>query len=171
MKILLVVDMQNDFIDGALGSNEAQSIVNNVINKIENYEKNKEMIIFTKDTHNENYLQTMEGKHLPVKHCIIGTIGHEIPEKILRGHNIIFEKNTFGSTQLIDYLKTQVFDEIEIIGLCTDICVISNALLIKAYFPNKRIFVDASCCAGVTPKSHQEALNTMAMCHIDIEGK
>ena len=127
------------------------------------------MIIYTKDTHFDNYLDTMEGSKLPVKHCIKGTNGHDIKDEILRGHNLIIEKLTFGSKDLIEYLKTIEFDEVELIGLCTDICVISNALLVKAYFHELKVSVDSSCCAGVTPLSHNEALNTMRMCQIEVK--
>ena len=168
MKVLVVVDMQNDFIDGSLGSKEAVQIVPNVINKIKEYEDNNDLIIYTKDTHFENYLDTLEGKNLPVEHCIKGTKGHDIPDSILRGHDVIFEKLTFGSIELIEYLKGIEFDEIELIGLCTDICVISNALLVKAHFYNKIVKVDSSCTAGVSVKSHNEALNTMKMCQIQV---
>lgn len=169
MKILVVVDMQKDFIDGSLGTKEAVSIVPNVINKIIESEKNNDLIIYTKDTHYDNYLETQEGINLPVPHCIKGTSGHDIPKEILRDNNIIFEKITFGSKELIDFLKTKTFDEVELLGLCTDICVISNALLIKAYFPDIKIKIDSKCCAGVTVKSHEEALNTMKMCQIIVE--
>ena len=118
---------------------------------------------------NKNYLDTMEGKKLPVKHCIKGTKGHDIKEEILRGHDLIIEKLTFGSKELIEYLKTREFDEVELVGLCTDICVVSNALLVKAYYPEMKVSVDSSCCAGVTPLSHNEALNTMRMCQIDVK--
>lgn len=168
MKILVVVDMQNDFIDGSLGTKEAVSIVPNVIEKIKKYENNHDLIIFTKDTHFDNYLETMEGKKLPVAHCIKGTKGHDIPSDILREHDLVIEKLTFGSKDLIKYLEKVEFEEIELIGLCTDICVISNALLIKAYFPEKKVSVDSSCSAGVTPTSHNEAINTMRMCQIEI---
>lgn len=168
MKVLIVVDMQKDFIDGSLGTNEAVAIVPAVIEKIKEYEKKGDLIIYTKDTHYENYLNTMEGANLPVKHCIKGTPGHDIPSDILRSNTLIFEKETFGSKQLADYMGGVDFDEIELIGLCTDICVISNALLLKAYFPEKSISVDSSCCAGVTPTSHSEALSTMKMCQIKV---
>ena len=169
MKVLIVVDMQKDFIDGSLGTKEAVAIVPNVIKKIEEYEKNNDLIIYTKDTHFDNYLETMEGEKLPVKHCIKGTEGHDIPSEILRGHDLIIEKLTFGSKDLVKYLESRDFDEVELIGLCTDICVISNALLVKAYFHEKKVSVDSSCCAGVTPTSHNEALNTMRMCQIEVK--
>lgn len=168
MKVLVVVDMQKDFIDGNLGTKEAVAIVPNVIEKIKEYESKNDLIIYTKDTHFDNYMETSEGKKLPVPHCIKGTPGHDIPGEILRGHDNIIEKLTFGSKDLIEYLSNISFDEIELIGLCTDICVISNALLIKAFYHEKKVVVDSSCCAGVTPQSHTEALNTMKMCQIDI---
>ena len=168
MKVLVVVDMQNDFIDGTLGTKEAVAIVPQVIEKIKKYEEDGGLIIYTKDTHYDNYLETTEGENLPVKHCIKGTVGHDIPADILRSHDLVFEKETFGSVELAEYLRSVDFEELTLIGLCTDICVISNALLIKAYFPEKLISVDSACCAGVTPKSHDEALGTMRMCQIKV---
>ena len=168
MKILIVVDMQKDFIDGALGTAEAVAIVPSVIEKIKEYENSDSLVIYTKDTHFENYMDTREGRHLPVPHCIKGTAGHEIPDEILRGHDLIIEKPTFGSTELVSYLENIEFDEVELIGLCTDICVVSNALLIKARFPEREVSVDSSCCAGVTPATHEAALTTMKMCQINI---
>ena len=168
MKILIVVDMQKDFIDGALGTAEAVAIVPSVIEKIKEYENSDNLVIYTKDTHFENYMDTREGRHLPVPHCIKGTAGHEIPDEILRGHDLIIEKPTFGSTELVRYLESIEFDEIELIGLCTDICVVSNALLIKARFPEREVSVDSSCCAGVTPATHEAALTTMKMCQINV---
>ncbi|MBR4344845.1 MAG: cysteine hydrolase [Lachnospiraceae bacterium] len=166
-KALIVVDMQKDFIDGSLGTKEAVAIVPNVIKKIGEYRENGWEIFYTKDTHEENYMNTNEGKHLPVIHCIKGTDGWEIPEEIQVSEGMVIEKNTFG------YFNWGVFDldtvdEIELIGLCTDICVVSNALILKAMFPETRITVDASCCAGVTPESHKAALETMKMCQIEI---
>ena len=168
MKILVVVDMQNDFIDGALGTPEAVAIVPSVIEKIKKYESEGGLVIYTKDTHFENYLDTAEGASLPVRHCIKGTAGHDIPAEILRSHELIFEKLTFGSVELADYLHSLDFDEIELVGLCTDICVISNALLIKAHFPERTVSVDSACCAGVTPETHNAALTTMRMCQIKV---
>lgn len=169
-KVLLVIDMQKDFIDGSLGSKEATEIVNNVIEKIKTYENEDSLIYYTMDTHNPNYLETPEGKKLPVEHCIKGTDGWKIPENILRGHTNIFEKYTFGSKDLFDELKKHESDieSIELIGLCTDICVVSNVMLAKAYFPDMKIMVDEKCCAGVTVESHQKAIDTMKMCQIDI---
>ena len=168
MKILIVVDMQKDFIDGALGTAEAVAIVPSVIEKIKEYENSDSQVLYTKDTHFENYMDTREGRHLPVPHCIKGTAGHEIPDEILRGHDLIIEKPTFGSTELVSYLENIEFDEVELIGLCTDICVVSNALLIKARFPEREVSVDSSCCAGVTPATHEAALTTMKMCQINV---
>ncbi len=170
-KILVVVDMQNDFIDGSLGTKEARQIVAAVIHKIKQYKAGN--IYATRDTHTADYLSTQEGKNLPVKHCIKGTDGWEIrPEiaELLKGA-VIVDKPTFGSLELAELLfeenkKEEL--EIELVGLCTDICVVSNALLLKAKMPEIKISVDASCCAGVSPKSHEAALETMKMCQIQI---
>lgn len=171
MKVLVVVDMQNDFIDGALGTPEAIKIVPNVIQKIRDFDG---MVIATRDTHEENYLDTQEGKKLPVKHCIRGTEGWEIRPEIqeLLSENPI-DKPTFGSEELGQKLKAcqeseDPIESITLVGLCTDICVISNALLLKAYMPEVPVIVDASCCAGVTPESHVQALNAMRMCQVEI---
>lgn len=168
-KILIVVDMQRDFIDGTLGTPEAVAIVPKVIEKIEKYEKEGGTVIYTKDTHFDNYSETREGRKLPVPHCIKGTPGHDIPPEIQRGHSLVFEKLTFGSVELVDYLGSIDFDEIELIGLCTDICVVSNALMIKAHFPECEVAVDSACCAGVTPETHAAALTTMKMCQITVK--
>lgn len=181
MKVLVVVDMQNDFIDGSLGTKEARSIVLNVIKKIE--ASKNELVLFTKDTHTEGYLNTQEGSKLPVKHCIEGTDGWEINKDVFKAwlnnsqtikntgltDNTI-KKNTFGSVTLAEFLKEKAgkIEAVEFIGLCTDICVISNAMIIKAFMPEVKIIVDAACCAGVTLKSHENALNAMRMCQIDI---
>lgn len=161
--------MQRDFIEGALGTPEAVAIVPAVIEKIKEYENSGDLIIYTKDTHREDYMNTREGRHLPVPHCIKGTAGHDIPDEILRGHDLIFEKPTFGSLELSDYLENIDFDEVELIGICTDICVVSNAMLIKARFPEREVSVDPSCCAGVTPETHEAAITTMKMCQINIK--
>ena len=169
-KILIVVDMQNDFIDGALGTAEAVSIVEPVINKIKSFEGE---VLFTRDTHFEGYLQTQEGANLPVEHCIRGTHGWQIRDEIdaLRKTEAI-DKVTFGSNTLFELLEDENakerIDEITLIGLCTDICVISNAIGIKAFLPEVKITVDSKCCAGVTPESHQNALEAMKMCQIQI---
>ena len=163
-KTLIVVDMQKDFVDGALGSKEAVAIVENVKAKIGEYRKNGDEVIFTRDTHQADYMSTNEGKYLPVEHCIEGTEGWEIiPELDVQGAKVI-NKPTFGYLNWKDY----DFEEVELIGLCTDICVVSNALIIKAQFPEIKVSVDASCCAGVTPESHEAALTTMKMCQVEV---
>lgn len=163
-KTLIVVDMQNDFIDMALGTKEAVAIVPAVKAKIAEYVKNGDEIIYTRDTHNENYLDTPEGKKLPIPHCIKGTKGWEIADGLYVDGCRIIDKPNFGWPGWED----EDFEKIELIGLCTDICVVSNALILKADFPEAEISVDASCCAGVTPESHKAALQTMKMCQIDI---
>lgn len=171
-KILIVIDMQNDFIDAALGTKEAEAIVDAVKKKIWTYPAKD--IIATMDTHGENYMETQEGKYLPVPHCIKGSEGWKIRPDIavlLKGAKI-YEKPTFGSTALAADMKalSEKEDiELELIGLCTDICVVSNALLLKAAMPEVKISVDPSCCAGVTPEKHMAALETMRSCQIQIE--
>ena len=174
--ILIVVDMQNDFIDGSLGTKEAQEIVTPVAGKIRNFEGD---IYGTLDTHEEDYLSTQEGKNLLVKHCICGEDGWALKQRKscrqsqrrkAEVHNFC-RKGTFGSMELAQILKETYEDqevEIELIGLCTDICVISNAMLIKAALPEVKVSVDSSCCAGVTPESHRNALEAMKMCQIEI---
>lgn len=167
MKILIVVDMQNDFIDGALGTKEAEKIVANVKEKIDTYRSNYDKVIFTRDTHFEDYLETQEGKNLPVKHCIKDTFGWQISSKLDVADSVIIDKPTFGSTKLMEYLLSkQNISEIQLVGLCTDICVISNAFLLKAALPEVLISVDSRCCAGVTPESHNRALESMKTCQI-----
>lgn len=156
--------MQKDFIDGALGTSEAQAIVAHIKQKIEEYKERGDEIIFTRDTHQKNYLETNEGKHLPVVHCIEGTDGWKIPEQLQVPDAIYIDKPSFGYMNWGEYH----LEDVEIVGLCTDICVVSNALIIKATYPEIRVVVDASCCAGVTPESHQAALTTMKMCQIDV---
>jgi nicotinamidase-related amidase len=170
-KILVVVDMQNDFIDGALGTAEAVAIVENVKARIREYDPAD--VFVTMDTHAPNYLETQEGRNLPVEHCIKGTKGWQIRSDIasLLPDWHIYEKPTFGSVALAkDIAEIAAAEEIEIevLGLCTDICVVSNALMLKAYMPEVQISVDPSCCAGVTPESHEAALKTMQMCQIRI---
>ena len=167
MKVLIVVDMQKDFIDGTLGTKEAKAIVENVKNKIAEYNKNNYKVIFTRDTHQENYLETSEGRKLPVEHCIEGSEGWQIPADIDDKECIHIDKPNFGWTgwNNVDMYDA---DEIELIGLCTDICVVSNALILKAIYPEIKITVDAGCCAGVTPETHEAALTTMKMCQIDV---
>lgn len=167
MKILIVVDMQNDFIDGALGTKEAEKIVANVKEKIDTYRSNNDEVIFTRDTHFDDYLETQEGKNLPVKHCIKDTFGWQISSKLDVADSVIIDKPTFGSTKLMEYLLSkQNISEIQLVGLCTDICVISNAFLLKAALPEVLISVDSKCCAGVTPESHNRALESMKTCQI-----
>lgn len=168
MKILIVVDMQKDFIDGALGTPEAVAIVPAVKALIEGFEGS---VYFTRDTHFENYMQTEEGKHLPVPHCIKDTEGWQIhPALDALRKTAPIDKVTFGSKELISLLAEQKeeVESITLCGLCTDICVISNALLIKAYYPEIPLYVVSSACAGVTPESHQNALAAMSMCQIGI---
>lgn len=168
MKLLCVIDMQNDFIDGALGSKEAEAIVDNVKRKIELYRENGDTVVFTRDTHTEDYMNTQEGKKLPVPHCIKGSEGWEITSLLDTSDCKIIDKPTFGSYELADYVEElEDITEIELIGLCTDICVISNAMLLKAKFTETPIKVDSDCCAGVTPESHENALKAMAMCQIE----
>ena len=168
MKTLIVIDMQNDFIDGALGTKEAQAIVPNVKKKIEEYKTRGGNVIFTRDTHFANYLETNEGKHLPVEHCIEGTHGWQIRDELFTEPMPIVDKLTFGNLNWKSFFD---FEEVELVGLCTDICVVSNALILKAMYPEINITVDASCCAGVTPESHKAALTTMKMCQINVIGE
>ncbi len=177
MNYLIVVDMQKDFVDGALGTKEAVAVVPAVADKIRRFDGR---ILYTKDTHKEDYLQTAEGKKLPVIHCVRSTDGWELVPEIVKlaeaskgekGAEPI-EKPTFGSVKLGELLveenKKEPIDSITLIGLCTDICVISNAMLIKAFLPEIPIIVDAACCAGVTPESHRRALDAMKACQIEV---
>ena len=176
-KTLIVIDMQNDFVTGALGSKEAVAILPNVKKKIEEYIAGGHEVIFTRDTHGENYIETREGKYLPVTHCIKGTEGWQVVAELDREDCEHLDKPSFGFTGWsFSYDGARVigmrrFEEIEIIGVCTDICVVSNALILKAYFPETNITVDASCCAGVTPESHAAALATMKSCQINVIGE
>ena len=167
MKILVVVDMQKDFVDGALGSAEATAIVPAVKALIEGFDGE---VYFTRDTHFVNYMSTEEGKHLPVPHCIKDTEGWRIvPELDALRKTEAIDKLTFGSRELIALLaEKQGIESITLCGLCTDICVISNALLLKAFYPEIPLYVVANACAGVTPESHQNALNAMKMCQVEI---
>ncbi|MCD7957247.1 MAG: cysteine hydrolase [Lachnospiraceae bacterium] len=216
MKVLIVVDMQNDFIDGALGTKEAITIVDHVRGKIDQYLETGYSVIYTRDTHTEEYLQTQEGHNLPVVHCVKGTHGWDISEQVYVEGCTVIDKPAFGSLKLPEVVMHCIekserkstesengpnalsggnrvsqdgenrearegenqdiqvgeskdeLEAIELIGLCTDICVISNAIILKAAFPEVPIVVDASCCAGVTPESHENALNAMRMCQIQI---
>ena len=170
MKLLIVIDMQNDFIDGSLGTKEAVAIVPNVAKKIEEARGAGEIVVFTRDTHQKNYLETQEGKNLPVLHCVEGTDGWKISNKLKVGNSRIFNKPSFGSMELADYAASlDGLEEIELVGLCTGICVISNAFILKAKLPEVKISVDASCCACVTPESHKNALAAMKLCQINCE--
>ena len=166
---LVVIDMQNDFIDGSLGSEEAKKIVLPVKERLEKAINSGEEVFFTKDTHYENYLDTREGKCLPVKHCIEGTKGYEISD-LLKEYEAkakkVFIKNTFGYKDLPSYLSE--YDEITFVGLCTDICVVSNVMLTKAFYPEKVIKVEKDLCAGTTIDNHESAINVMKSCHIEI---
>lgn len=174
MKYLIVIDMQNDFITGSLGSKEAEAILPKVIDKVQSYEGT---VLYTKDTHTKDYLNTQEGKKLPVMHCILSEEGWNLDEKLeqvaAKQNGKIYRKPTFGSVELAKDLEhineKEAIEEIELCGLCTDICVISNALLLKAFLPEVPIYVDAACCAGVTPESHKNALSAMKMCQIIIK--
>lgn len=170
--VLIVVDIQKDFVDGALGTAEAVAIVENAAKKIREFDGD---IFVTYDTHFENYMDTAEGAKLPVPHCIKGTAGWElhaaVAEALATKQYTAIEKITFGSVELPKLVKEAVGDEdfdITLIGLCTDICVVSNALILKASFPEKEIYVDAACCAGVTVDTHNAALTTMKMCQINV---
>ena len=167
-KLLVVVDMQNDFIGGALGTQEAQGILPAVRARIADARKEGEEVAFTRDPHGEEYLSTQEGKNLPVPHCIAGTAGHEIAAGLCLAGERVFDKPAFGSIELAAYVKAGGFAAVELVGVCTDICVISNALLIKAFCPEAEVCVRAGCCAGVTPQSHQTALAAMRACQVKI---
>ncbi len=176
--ILIVVDMQKDFVTGALASAEAQAILPKVKEKIEVYDRAGKEIIFTRDTHGEDYMQTNEGKHLPVPHCIKGTDGWQICAELTDGITSEYktvDKPTFGFLGWKDVLASETADgsnlDIEMIGVCTDICVVSNALILKALYPEATVRVDAGCCAGVTPEAHAAALVTMRACQVDVTDK
>lgn len=170
-KILVVVDMQNDFIDGALGTKEAIAIVDNVKKKIENFDGT---VLFTRDTHSDNYMETQEGKNLPVPHCIKGTEGWQIRAELetLRKTEAI-DKVTFGSSELskilVDLNDKEEIESITFVGLCTDICVISNVMIAKAFLPEVPVIVDANCCAGVSVETHENALCAMEVCQVKVE--
>lgn len=168
-KVIVVIDMQNDFIDGALGTKEAQVMLPHLVAKLER-EKDA-LLIFTQDTHSKNYMETQEGRNLPVPHCIKPEKGWEIAPSLqpfVKKAAAVIEKPAFGSLELPKAVAKLHPDEVELVGLCTDICVISNAMILKAAFPELPVAVDASCCAGVTPASHDNALQAMKMCQVDI---
>lgn len=187
MRFLIVVDMQKDFVDGALGTSEAQAIVPAVCEKVQTFDG---AVILTQDTHQPDYLDTQEGRILPIMHCIKNTPGWELDDKVSDAAKLRWEsekvrnpsnaepvrcvtKPTFGSVELGEYLvdknRDEGIEEVVLVGLCTDICVISNALLVKAFLPEVKVTVDAACCAGVTPESHENALRAMRMCQVNIE--
>lgn len=169
MKLLIVIDMQNDFIDGALGTAEAVRIVPAVAAKLAARRAEGWKVLFTRDTHGENYLDTQEGKRLPVPHCIRGSEGWQIASALDVGDAVLVDKPTFGSLGLAEAVAgLGEPEEIELAGLCTDICVISNAMILKARFPETRVLVDAACCAGVSPETHENALKAMGVCQIDV---
>ena len=169
MKFLVVVDVQNDFVDGVLGSKEAVSIIDYLKVKINNFDGE---VVYTMDTHDKNYLQTQEGKLLPVLHCLKGSDGWKIVDGIYKENSKIFEKNAFGSLDMIKYFEKinceKEIDSIEFVGICTDICVVTNVLLTKAHLPQISLLVDSKGCSGVNVKSHNQALNTMEMCQVKI---
>lgn len=168
-KVIVVIDMQNDFIDGALGTKEAQVMLPHLVAKLER-EKDA-LLIFTQDTHSKNYMETQEGRNLPVPHCIKPEKGWEIAPSLqpfVKKAAAVIEKPAFGSLELPKAVAKLQPDEVELVGLCTDICVISNAMILKAAFPELPVAVDASCCAGVTPASHDNALQAMKMCQVDV---
>ena len=181
-KILIIIDVQNDFVEGSLGTKEAKNIIPNIINKMRSYEGADNLILFTKDTHFDNYLDTAEGKKLPIPHCIYGTSGwsihKDISNEFKRGNYFTHSsstvingrilKNYFASLELAQIIKQYNPEEVEICGLVTDICVISNALLIKAINPDVPLIINANCCAGVTPDKHEAALETMRSCQIKV---
>lgn len=167
-KLLVVIDMQIDFVRGTLGSPQAEKILSNVKAKIESYRADGGEVIFTRDTHGDDYLETQEGKYLPVAHCIQGTRGHDIVPELDTKDSLIIDKPNFGSRELAKKISEMNPAEVELCGLCTDICVVSNAILLKAYLPETKITVDAACCAGVSEESHKAALLVMKMCQVDI---
>jgi len=177
VKVLVVVDMQNDFVSGSLGTKEAQSIVPAIMKKVENAAEDfQTSVIFTLDTHGDDYMQTQEGKKLPVPHCIKNSFGWELIDELKKfAQENTIEKNVFGSVRLPKVIeemnRTAPIEEIELCGLCTDVCVVSNAILLKNYLPEIKIIVNARLCAGITPEKHYAALETMRSCQIEIVEK
>ena len=167
-KLLVVVDMQKDFVDGSLDTPEAVEIVPVVVEKVKDAKEEETDIVFTRDTHGEDYLKTQEGRRLPVVHCVEGTPGWEIIGALKPYAEKVIDKPTFGSTQLAHFAVQRKYTDIELVGLCTDICVVSNALLLKAALPEANISVDASCCAGSTPEAHACALQAMKSLQIEV---
>ena len=167
-KLLVVVDMQNDFIGGPLGTREAEAVVPAVAARIKRAKADGDELLFTRDTHGDDYPASAEGKKLPVAHCLRGTYGWQIDGRFDTAGAKILDKPAFGSVALGEYVRSGGYGEIELVGVCTDICVISNALLVKAFSPETRVAVRRDCCAGVTPESHENALRAMAVCQIEI---
>lgn len=171
-KLLIVIDMQNDFVSGSLGTEEAKQIIPNVVDLVKRYDEDKYYsgIIFTRDTHGKDYLNTTEGKYLPIKHCIEGTPGWCIIDELQEFTYAIIDKNKFGYNKWKEYFfdMTKMPTQITLVGLVTDICVITNAILLKTLLPDTRIIVDASCCAGTTPEKHKAALGVMKSCQIEV---
>ena len=170
MRVLVIVDMQNDFIDGALGTAEARAILPALQKKLEEYRRAGDTVLFTRDTHTAEYLSTQEGKNLPVSHCIRGTEGWQIHPSLDTANCRIFDKPAFGSVELGRYIASLPrLEQVELAGVCTDICVISNAMILKSAFPEARVSVDSACCAGVTEESHNTALNAMRAVQIEVK--
>lgn len=169
-RLTIIIDMQKDFVNGALGTREAQQIVEPLVEFVKDQLRQGTEVVFTMDTHLENYLDTQEGKNLPVPHCIKGTEGWELIEQLkpMAKDCRIFEKPSFGSMELAEFVRRGGYGEIALAGLCTDICVISNAMLLKAAVPESKVSIISSCCAGVTPESHENALKAMKMCQMMI---
>lgn len=167
-KLLIVVDMQNDFVTGPLGTEEAKKRISSVRERIERAVEEGWDVWFTQDTHGEDYLETQEGAKLPVEHCIRGTEGWQIIDDLKPYAGHVMEKPSFGSVALAEEVKRNGYEEAELIGLCTDICVVSNALLLKAVCPELPVAVSEKCCAGVTVESHRAAIQTMQMCQVEI---
>lgn len=166
-KVLIVIDMQNDFVTGALGSTMAQEIVPKVVERVNKAVTDGDYLIFTKDTHFDDYMETLEGEKLPIPHCIKDSEGWEIIPQLKENVTNVIEKYTFGSIFSLPGAVASV-EEIELIGVCTDICVVSNALVLRAYYPNKKITINSKCCAGTSIEAHESALSVMKSCQIDI---
>ncbi len=166
--ILVVVDMQKDFLDGALENPMAIAVLPRVRERIRVARERGEEVVFTRDTHGADYLSTQEGKRLPVPHCLAGSEGWQLAAGLAEPTDRIFDKPAFGSLELARYIFSVGADAVELIGVCTDICVISNAFLLKAFCPEARICVRADCCAGITSERHATALEAMRACQIDI---
>lgn len=171
-KLLIIIDMQNDFVTGSLGTPEAQAIVPNIKAKIDKYKEKGWDVVFTQDTHfAEDYINTLEGKKLPIPHCIYCTEGWKVIPELEKVDYEHFVKTTFGLEDWPTLLDSCGYEEIELVGVCTDICVVSNALALRMFYPNTPIIVDASCCAGVTLEKHKAALEVMKSCQIDVIGE